>query len=127
MENASKALIIAGAILLSIALIGVGMYVYQQAAGAVSEVGMQTEQALAYNSDFEPYLGTNVRGTQVRTLMKNIRNHNNTSDTKINPASGSLTKVDDISNEKTYTVEVPADGYDTVTGYIIKIKITENK
>ena len=29
MENASKALIIAGAILLSIAIIGVGMYVFQ--------------------------------------------------------------------------------------------------
>ena len=28
MENASKALIIAGAILLSIAIIGIGMYVY---------------------------------------------------------------------------------------------------
>ena len=32
MENASKALIIAGAILLSILIIGLGMAIYQQAA-----------------------------------------------------------------------------------------------
>ena len=30
MENASKALIIAGAILLSILIIGLGMFIYQQ-------------------------------------------------------------------------------------------------
>ena len=40
MENASKALIIAGAILLSIAIIGIGMYVYNNAATAMEGTDM---------------------------------------------------------------------------------------
>ena len=40
MENASKALIIAGAILISILLIGLGVYVYTMAAGATQNVDL---------------------------------------------------------------------------------------
>ena len=39
MENASKALIIAGAILLSIAIIGVGMYVFQNVQETIQDGG----------------------------------------------------------------------------------------
>ena len=37
MENASKALIIAGAILISILIIGLGVFIYQQAQSTVSK------------------------------------------------------------------------------------------
>lgn len=40
MENASKALIIAGAILLSILIIGLGMFIYQQASGAMGNANL---------------------------------------------------------------------------------------
>ena len=40
MENASKALIIAGAILLSILIIGLGMFIYRQAAGVMNNTGL---------------------------------------------------------------------------------------
>ena len=40
MENASKALIIAGAILLSILLIGLGMMVYSKAKGTLDNTGI---------------------------------------------------------------------------------------
>ena len=40
MENASKALIIAGAILLSILIIGLGMYIYNMAADAITDTGL---------------------------------------------------------------------------------------
>ena len=40
MENASKALIIAGAILLAILIIGLGIFIYRQAANTVSDTGM---------------------------------------------------------------------------------------
>ena len=46
MENASKALIIAGAILLSILIIGLGMYIYQQANSATS--GTNLDPPLLY-------------------------------------------------------------------------------
>ena len=76
MENASKALIIAGAILLAISIIGIGMYVFQQAQGAMSGIGMDSEKAAAYNQKFDSYIGTNIKGTQVRALYDVVRNHN---------------------------------------------------
>ena len=76
MENASKALIIAGAILLSILIIGLGMFVYQQAAGAMSGANLDPQKVSAFNSQFEQYEGT-VSGTEARALYTLIRTHNN--------------------------------------------------
>ena len=76
MENASKALIIAGAILLSILIIGLGIFIYQQAAGAMSGANLDPQKVEAFNSKFEQYEGT-VSGTQARALYTLIRTHNN--------------------------------------------------
>ncbi len=76
MENASKALIIAGAILLSILIIGLGMFIYQQAADAMGGANLDSEQANAYNSKFLTYADTQ-KGTAVRALLDVVRNHNN--------------------------------------------------
>lgn len=75
MENASKALIIAGAILLSILIIGIGMFIYQQATEAIEGADMSSEQIAAYNAEFLNYEGTQS-GTSVRALCDRIRNHN---------------------------------------------------
>lgn len=77
MENASKALIIAGAILLSIAIIGIGMYVYNNAADAMSGTDMTAEQVRTYNQTFTNYEGIQ-RGANVKTLCDTIANHNRT-------------------------------------------------
>lgn len=132
MENASKALIIAGAILLAISIIGIGMYVFQQAQGAMSGIGMDSEKAAAYNQKFDSYIGTNIKGTQVRALYDVVRNHNvtnqsdesllvsingETDSSKLNAAKAK------ILQGKTYTVSVEDDGYDKGTGYIKAITI----
>ena len=75
MENASKALIIAGAILLAIAIIGIGMYVYNNAQEAVSGTDMSQEQVATYNEQFTRYVG-NIRGSRAKTLCTTINNHN---------------------------------------------------
>ena len=43
MENASKALIIAGAILISILIIGLGVFIYQQAQSTVSKANLNSQ------------------------------------------------------------------------------------
>lgn len=58
MENASKALIIAGAILLSILIIGLGMFIYQKAAGAMEGININSQEVQSYNSAFINYEGT---------------------------------------------------------------------
>jgi len=75
MENASKALIIAGAILLSIAIIGIGMYVYQMAAGVVNQANMSGAEVTSYNAEFIKYEGTQT-GTSIKTLCDTVRQHN---------------------------------------------------
>jgi len=69
MENASKALIIAGAILLAILIIGLGIFIYGQAAGTASDAGMDALSASAYNAQFESYIRTGVSGTNAMKLF----------------------------------------------------------
>ena len=78
MENASKALIIAGAILLSILIIGLGMFIYSQASNAMKGTGLESQQATAYNGQFLQYANGKITGTQARQLCNDIIAHNNT-------------------------------------------------
>lgn len=75
MENASKALIIAGAILLSILIIGLGMFIYQQASGAMSGANLDPTKAQAYNQEFLNYEGTQT-GSNTKALYNLIQSHN---------------------------------------------------
>lgn len=78
MENASKALIIAGAILLAILIIGLGMMVFNNAKNALTSANLDQEQIDAFNSKFESYIGNNKRGTDVRTLCSTVSSSNAT-------------------------------------------------
>ena len=75
MENASKALIIAGAILLSIAIIGIGMYIYTTAQQTIQSANMSQQEITAYNSEFIKYEGTQ-NGSNVKALLQTVRTHN---------------------------------------------------
>ena len=77
MENASKALIIAGAILLSIAIIGLGMGIFDKASNMMNDPGMDEAQIKAFNSKFENFVGPNIKGSDVKSLFDTIRAHNN--------------------------------------------------
>ena len=72
MENASKALIIAGAILLAILLISLGIMVYNQASGVVDSTAMDEVAVQSFNKKFTQYEGKRVRGTQVNALLETI-------------------------------------------------------
>ena len=81
MENASKALIIAGAILLAILIIGLGIFIYRQAANTVSDTGMDQLTIQQFNAQFENYLGKEITGTAAKSLYDTILNNNNTAET----------------------------------------------
>ena len=74
MENASKALIIAGAILLSILIIGMGMFIYNQAQDQIQKSAgqMSTEEINVHNSQFTSYVGNKVSGAQVKQLLNKL-------------------------------------------------------
>ena len=80
MENASKALLIAGAILLVIAIIAVGMYVFNMASGVTQGTAQQMDamEIQAFNSQFESYAGDKVGGTEVKALISRVIANNST-------------------------------------------------
>jgi len=76
MENASKALIIAGAILLSILIISLGIMIYNQASGVVNNNAMSEIEITQFNSKFTQYEGTSVRGSTVNALLQAVLSNN---------------------------------------------------
>lgn len=77
MENASKALLIAGAVLIAILLIGVGMLIFNGASENMDSAltSMNQQQIQAFNAPFEQYIASQ-KGSQVRALIGNIINSN---------------------------------------------------
>lgn len=75
MENASKALIIAGAILLAILLISLGIMVFQQGQDAIKNSGMSKAEISAFNGQFTKYEGDR-RGSDVKSLIQEVNTSN---------------------------------------------------
>ena len=138
MENASKALIIAGAILLSILLITLGIFIFTQAQTVVKGSGMTQAEVSSFNSQFLKYEGS-IKGSEVKSLIQEV-NINNTQDEALerqieltgvtassSSGSGSSEQTattyltSSIKNTKTYTVKIEEYGPD---GRITKISIT---
>lgn len=140
MENATKALLIAAAILIAIVVITLGVFVLGKGSTLVKDNSdMSDVEISTYNSKFEAYFGTNVRGAQVNQLISAINQHNkaNGSDESkriiINQGDfatdGKKSITARAQTGKAYTVEVDtsdANGGYTTGGLIKVIKITEN-
>lgn len=140
MENASKALIIAGAILLSILIISLGIFIFTQAQTTINSVNMSEQEIMTFNNKFTQYEGDNVLGVKVNTLFDNIRvnnaSYNNGDNTTpicltIQNVSGvTLTGNDKITGKisgkvntaKHFKVEM---GYDS-HGIVNHITVTQN-
>lgn len=122
MENASKALIIAGAILISILLISIGIILIRsgQDITATGTAGMQSQKIQAFNAQFTAYEGKK-KGDELKGLDSLVRSSNATDaahqvEVYINGATTSsgtrVTKLSQLTPSKTYTVAL---GYGTGT------------
>lgn len=107
MENASKALIIAGAILLAILLISLGIMIFNQAQDTVTNSGMTEAELTAFNNKFLKYEGKQ-KGTMVKSMMQDVMANNaNASDSHtvtVTLNGTPITDTSDILTNKTYTV-----------------------
>lgn len=85
MENASKALIIAGSVLIAILIISLGLFIFKSTEGTTDQTKKlgETLEVQQFNSQFLKYCGDSVKGSQVRTLCEVIIAHNaNSEDSK---------------------------------------------
>ena len=127
MENASKALIIAGAILLAIVIISLGLIVVNNTRGVADSANLSEQEIQAFNAKFTPYEGSNKTGTQVKTLLQTVIAANNASGKSVSITSkkktsgGTLTEKTNASTNDDISLvsaSVTGDGkYDVTLGY----------
>lgn len=145
MENASKALIIAGSILVSIVIITLGVMIVSNVRETIQKSSSLSEQEIAtYNDPYQAYIGTRS-GTQARNLCDLVKNHNNaniddetrqivvqTSDAstvttaptkQVEPSSIDAIRTT-LKSGKTYTISL---GYDKNSGLVVAVGIVEKK
>ena len=81
MENASKALLIAGAILIVIILIGIGVAVINSTSNLQDQAGSSADSMAAqtFNAQFTAYEGSGKSASQVTSLISAIKASNGTS------------------------------------------------
>ena len=135
MENASKALIIAGAILIAILLITIGILLINSGSG-VAESGtreMASQEIQIFNSQFTPYEGTK-KGSELKSLFSKVQASNATDRNHQvyfmgnTPTGERVKNVEKLESSRTYTVSfeyaTPEDTmYKTEEGYIYMISI----
>lgn len=109
MDNASKALIMAGAILISIAIVGVGVYIFSSTSNMGNTAGQQMDatQAQMTNSTLRQYTGERVKGSQVIELIEYITvlTANETLPKAITYGNANYNSTDDITATAFYKVE----------------------
>ena len=119
MENASKALIIAGAILISIVIISLGVVIVNNVTGIINDsADMSAQEVAAFNSKFENYAGTR-KGSAVKALLNDIQQHNYSQE------DGSLDiNVNALGTAAADTAATDADGVMGATASDIKSGLT---
>ena len=135
MDNATKALLIAAAVLIAILIISLGLVVYNNSANTVNQANLSSQEIQAQNEKFTRYNGTKKRGSEVNSLLQTALNYNlNTTDAgnKVTVNYGKTALVDDSSTSittqmdtsKLYDITV---NYGGAGGLVDTITITDAK
>lgn len=98
MENASKALIISGAVLIAIMVISLGIAMFDKMKGETLEQANLDKQEIAiFNSALTPYVGESISGSQVNVLIQKVISINNNA-------------IKNGEDNKCVTITYPVDG-----------------
>ena len=126
MENATKALMIAGAVLIAIMVISVGMMIFSSGNEAITgSLGQVSQLEIdQFNSKFLAYEGT-IKGSRVKSLISDIITSNSTN-TGINDER--LITFDGIDpTSETWNDDLVAKRKAVVSGKNYEITVKTNK
>ena len=137
MENASKALLIAGSVLIAILLIAMGLR-YLNAPMETVESAQKTMDVTAittFNSQFTPYIGAGKTSGQIKALVEKVIASNavNDSNKQITlvwkgyekKSSAELTNIlSELDSSRMYIVSANTSNSYNSDGYLIKFYIT---
>lgn len=117
MENASKALIIAGAILITIVVISLGVVVFQNmSASARNQADMTEQQIASFNSKLTPYFGNNISGSQVNTLLDRVMAINQTAKKNEDTTQRVSVYIGDEGSKSSYYIKFTSADANILTG-----------
>ena len=131
MENASKALLIAGAILIAIVLITFGVIILGQGSEIINNASMSETEVSTFNAKFTAFNGKKVRGSKVNSLLNTVVQNNLsqddpgkkvtvTGDISIGTADTSIKDTSRADTGKTYSVTCT---FDSNTGLVTTINV----
>ena len=122
MENASKALLIAAAVLIVILIIAFGMNIFNSTGDTSGQVADQaaSQQIQTFNAQFTGFVGTGRAGTTIRNLQIAVRNSN----ARYTQHQVTLTVPATLVDNATYTVKATYSTADDASfGYITAITV----
>ena len=124
MDNASKALIIAGAVLIAVMLVSVGVLVYNNAVRNIDESqrSMDRTQVQMLNQEWEQYCGTNKNYATAKLLIEKVDQYNTQNDENSQIDLTGIDAVEDLSSRRAYDI---SNVKDEGSGLIIEIEIVE--
>jgi len=140
MENATKALLIAAAVLIAILLISLGVGVFNTASEQMSGADLTEYEVQRFNDKFKQYEGKNVSGSEANALLDTVFNHNLVQEddsTRVTVGSGDTSNdsTDVLKKGDTSTPTKYSTGkrftvtcvYDSNSKLVTHIKVEENK
>lgn len=131
MENATKALLIAAAVLVAIIIISLTLSIVQQGSDAVSDADLSEAEMTQFNSKFTAYEGRSISTSQANTLLNTVLSHNvqekNTKNGRYVKVTGAAT----LNTNATSVTPVTGTSYYSVTltktnGLVTEVKLTKN-
>ena len=123
MENASKALIMAGAILISLLVISLGVFLFTRSRGAVKENAKQltVEEMEVFNKQFMEFDKGKLYGSQIIKLMQRVQASNaKYKDRKVKLNGSENPDQKTITETKLYEIKLERQN-----GIINKITVSE--
>lgn len=118
MENATKALLIAAAVLVAILIISLGLAIYNRSSSAADAGDLTDVSIQAQNEKFLKYDGDRKRGSDVNALLQTVLNNNlkaTDASTKVSVTGGVVSVGNDSITQRAetgslYKIEVKQDG-----------------
>lgn len=118
MENATKALLIAAAVLIAILIISLGLAVYNSSAETVKQANLSSQEVSTANEKFTRYNGEHKRGSEVNAMLNTVLSANVDAS-----AAGETEKMVDVQGAVTLTSGAKSITSQADTSALYKIEV----
>ena len=123
MENITKALIIAGAIIICVLLVFVGMFVYNSSGSSIEDSmsSMSTHEIETHNSEYTMYDGEQV-GANIKSLVRIIISNARLNKDEVTKIPGVY--FEDIKTNKNIDTSLPENG--NISSYLAMLETIQS-